>query len=380
MNITPHLFDDQYDHTVLVLQGGGALGAYQAGVYEGLIEAGFSPDWVTGVSIGAINAALIAGNPPNMRVTRLREFWDRVSSSSTLLAPLFSGPMRPALSGVSAVASVTLGVPGFFSPRGMGGMLATKGSAAATSFYDTQPLKSTLKELVDFDLINEAKVRLSIGAVNIVTGNSLYFDNRDDDHTPLCAEHIMASGALPPAFAPVQIGDDFFWDGGIVSNTPLTYVLEEDPHMDALVVQVDLFSARGALPVNLDEVMERHKDIMYSSKTRFNTKRVAELQNLKNAFVRLEKKLPAKLKSDPDFKLLLAQCNNARIDIVHLINRRYDYTSHFKDYEFSRATVHSLWESGLEDVRASLGDPVWLKGDDVGGGMRIFDLTQHQRD
>ena len=301
-----------HDHAVLVLQGGGALGSYQAGVYEGMAEAGVDPDWVTGVSIGAINAALIAGNPAQQRLDRLREFWDRVSSAA----------------------------PGFFSPRLPPPLLAPEGSLGALSFYDAAPLEATLKELVDFDLINHKDVRLSLGAVNVRTGNSLYFDNRDIRIRP---EHVIASGALPPGFAPVPIDGEFYWDGGMVSNTPLWYVLDDSPQMNALVIQVDLFNARGELPRNIDEVFERAKDIQYSSKTRSNTPRVEEMEDMRAALKRVIGKLPAALKSDPDVRRLTETCKPAHITIAHLINRRLSNSATWKDYEFSRATMNELW-------------------------------------
>jgi NTE family protein len=268
----------KHETTVLVLQGGGALGAYQAGVYEGLAEAGIVPDWIAGVSIGAINAALIAGNPPERRVERLREFWDRVSSMAPVVPPLMFNPFRPMLNYLSATAVAAFGVPGFFTPRLPPPFFASDGSEGALSLYDTTPLKATLDGLVDFDLINRRDVRLSLGAVNIRTGNSVYFDNRQVE---IHHDHVRASGSLPPSFAPIEIEGEHYWDGGIVSNTPLWYVLDDSPRMDGLIVQVDLFSALGELPAKFDHVLEREKDIQYSSKTSFNTLRVKELAEVR---------------------------------------------------------------------------------------------------
>jgi NTE family protein len=363
-----------HDHTVLVLQGGGALGAYQAGVYEGMVEQGIAPDWVTGVSIGAINAALIAGNPIERRLDRLREFWDRVSSGIPLIAPPQIGPFRIALNRLSATAVAAFGVPGFFKPRMPPVFFAPDGAPQALSIYDTSPLKATLEELVDFDLLNtEQHVRLSVGAVNVHTGNSIYFDNQDRRLGP---EHVMASGSLPPGFPSITIDGDHYWDGGIVSNSPLSYVLDDSPNISALIVQVDLFSAKGELPVNLDQVLEREKDIRYSSKTRFNTRRVQELEALRLALGRLMKKLPPELNDDADFKLLQPHVDNKRhITIAHLINRRFSHSSNSKDYEFSRTTVRQLWEAGLEDVRRTCAHREWLKAREVVAGVRVFDLT-----
>ncbi len=363
----------KHDHSILVLQGGGALGAYQAGVYEGMVEKGFAPDWVTGVSIGAVNAALIAGNPPGRRIERLREFWDQVSSHLPLIAPSYLDPMRVAFNRASATTTMAFGVPGFFVPRVPPPYLQPEGSAGALSVYDTAPLRDTLLRLIDFKLINRKEVRLSVGAANVHSGNSKYFDNRDDAITP---EHIMASGALPPGFPAVTIDGDHYWDGGMVSNSPLWYVLDDSPQISAMIVQVDLFSASGELPLNLDQVMERAKDIQYSSKTRFNTNRVKELEGMRVALGRLLEKLPPKLRVDADYKALasIAECKR-RITIMHLINRRLDSASSAKDYEFSRATIRQHWEAGLEDVRRTCAHPDWADAMEIYDGVRAFDLA-----
>jgi NTE family protein len=363
----------KYDTTVLVLQGGGALGAYQAGVYEGLAEAGIVPDWIAGASIGAINAALIAGNPPDRRVERLREFWDRVSSIAPLVpSPMFSA-FRPLFNYLSATAAATLGVPGMFTPRSRPPFLAPDGSQDALSLYDTTPLKITLERLVDFDLINRRDVRLSLGAVNVKTGNSVYFDNHDVQIHP---DHVRASGALPPSFPPIEIEGERYWDGGVVSNTPLWYVVDDSPRMNALIVQVDLFSASGELPLKFDQVLERDKDIRYSSKTRFNTKRVKELAELRVALGRLLAKLPPSFAEDADVQALSSICGAGKTTIAHLINRRLSHSTQSKDYEFSRATVNELWAAGLEDVRRAAAKKDWAEPEELLEGMRIYDLTR----
>jgi NTE family protein len=364
----------KHDHTVLVLQGGGALGAYQAGVYEGMQEHGFAPDWVTGVSIGAINAALIAGNTPEARLERLREFWDRVSSGLPIVAPAQFDPVRIALNRFSAATAVAFGVPGFFTPRVPPAFLAPDGTREALSVYDTSPLLDTLEELVDFELLNDkTRIRLSVGAVNVHTGNSVYFDNQQGWLGPY---HIMASGSLPPGFPPTEIEGDYYWDGGLVSNSPLWYVLDDSPQIDALIIQVDLFSARGELPVNLDQVLERAKDIQYSSKTRFNTTRIEELEGMRHALGRLMKKLPQRLRDDPDYKLLQPLSEYKRsITIAHLINRRFPTSTNAKDYEFSRTTIRQLWEAGLDDVRRTCAHRDWERACEVVPGVRVFDLA-----
>jgi NTE family protein len=253
-----------YDSVILVLQGGGALGAYQAGVFEGMTEAGYLPEWITGVSMGAINGALIAGNPPKQRIARLRAFWDRVSSGISVAAHPYFSALHKGFAHASATLGSVVGVPGLFSPRMPPPAFMPDGTSGALSVYDSEPLRTTLGQLVDFDRIKRREVRLSVGAVNVRTGNSSYFDSLQ---TRIGAEHVLASAALPPAFSPVEIDGEFYWDGGIVSNTPLSYAVDHSPAVNILIVQVDLFSAEGELPKNLDQVMERHKDIMYSSKT-----------------------------------------------------------------------------------------------------------------
>jgi NTE family protein len=363
----------RHEHIVLVLQGGGALGAYQAGAYEGLAEAGLVPDWVTGVSIGAINAALIAGNPPGRRVKRLREFWDRVSAAAPVVLPPAFDPLRLTFNRISAFGAVAFGVNGFFSPRVPPPYFAGDGSPGALSFYDTEPLKRTLEELVDFRLINNHSTRLSVGAVNVHTGDSVYFDNR---HRRITTEHIRASGALPPGFPPITIEGDEYWDGGIVSNSPLWYVLDDSPRLNALIIQVDLFSAKGELPTNLNQVLERAKDIQYSSKTRFNTRRIKELKDLHDLLARVLERLPPELKNSTDGRELDRLCEQGDITVAHLINRRLQYSSQSKDYEFSRTTVNELWDAGLEDVRQAVTKFDLLKPSATGFGMRVYDLTR----
>src|SRR5262245_4856707 len=259
---------ERCDRIALVLQGGGALGAYQAGVYQAMHEAGIEPDWVSGVSIGAINAAIIAGNPPHRRLRRLQVFWDRITERKVLPFTPDGDVFRKARNATSSWLTLMHGQPGFFAPRVPNPWLSFTGAQSATSFYDNGPLRETLGSLVDFSMINDRTCRFSVGAVDVLTGNFIYFDNSVEEIGP---EHVMASGALPPALPMVKIGTDHYWDGGIVSNTPLQHLLDQDDSLNTLVFQVDLFSARGVLPRDIQEVMARHKDIMYSSRTRYNT-------------------------------------------------------------------------------------------------------------
>jgi NTE family protein len=356
---------------VLVLQGGGALGAYQAGAYAALSDGGIEPDWVAGVSIGAIKAALIAGNPPERRTQRLGEFWQRISENAPFTLPIGFESMRPLMNRMSAASAFVFGVPGFFSPRAVPPFFAMEGSFEALSFYDTAPLKATLEELADFDLINSGPVRLSLGSVNLRTGNSVYFDNSKQRIGP---EHVMASGALPPGFPPVEVNGDLYWDGGIVSNSPLTYVSDEGPRMSALVFQVDVFSARAPLPENLAQVQERAKDIQFASKTRFNTDRLKQFEVMRERLSRVLDKLPKAMRADPDVVALREVSTRGKVSLVHVINRHAHQSYQYKDCEFSRATVTDLWNAGSSDIQRTLTDHASMNVTELGKGLRVYDL------
>ena len=332
---------------VLVLQGGGALGAYQAGVYQALTEHSLCPQWVAGISIGAINAALIAGNPPERRVERLRAFWEQ-TSSELAPAPVASGDgARSMFNGVSAAMIAAFGAPGFFRPRLVNPWLSPPGSPEAVSLYDTGPLKATLERLVDFDLINSGTTRLTVGAVNVVTGNSVVFDSSERRIGP---EHIMASGALPPGFPPVMVDGEPYWDGGLVSNTPLQFVLDAEQTEDLLIFQVDLFNARGGLPKSLMDVDEREKDIRFSSRTRMNTDTSMRIHKAKTALRSLLARLPEGFAEAEDLTHLRELANENAVTIVQLIYRKRAYEGGSKDYEFSRQTMLEHWAAGVADV------------------------------
>lgn len=357
---------------VLVLQGGGALGAFQAGVYEELTAEGIVPRWIAGISIGAINAALIAGNPPEARVGALREFWRQVSAWQPGTPEWGSETGRLIASEVSASAAAMFGAPGFFLPRMPPAWMQPPGAPGAISLYDTAPLARTLSELVDFDRLNDGDIRLSIGAVHVESGNFVYFDTRRQRLGP---EHIMASGALPPGFPPVAIDGELYWDGGIVSNTPLQVVLDEEPRPDLCIFQVDLFSARGEIPRTVIESLERAKDIRYSSRTRLNTDAFKRLQQARGALHRLLEKLPDALADDEDVAMLRRLSCDAGVTIVHLINKRRAHHTQSKDYEFSRQTVEEHWAAGREDVRHTLAHPSWTGRTRPRRGVEVLDLS-----
>jgi NTE family protein len=370
---TPSSPSPQVEAPVLVLQGGGALGAYQAGVFEALETAGYDPAWVAGISIGAVNAAIIAGNPPERRIERLRAFWDKASSRVPFPAPFADGWGRRIFNEAAAGIIALTGIPGFFAPRLTPPWLALPGSPEAISMYDTSPLRETLLELVDFDLLNNGPMRFSVGAVNVLSGNFTYFDNRERLIGP---EHVMASGALPPGFPAVIIDGEPYWDGGIVSNTPLQYVLDERKGAEPLLVfQVDLFSARGMMPRTLAEATQREKEIRFSSRTRLGTDMQKRLETMASAANRLAARLPAQFRDDPDLAALMSQAVDYPVTILHLINRSETYESQGKDYEFSRATVTDHWSCGRRDVERSFASPRWKQRTLPDCGIVTLDLA-----
>jgi NTE family protein len=362
---------------VLVLQGGGALGSYQAGAFQALCASGFEPEWVAGISIGAINAAIIAGNAANKRVDRLKEFWNMVSTGVSW-NPITPGERaRSLFNETSAALIATFGVPGFFTPRIPPAPLWPPGSPQSQSYYDTAPLKKTLENLVDFDRINDLKTRLSVGAVGVTSGNFKYFDNYEFKKLgkKIGPEHIMASGALPPGFPSIVIEGEHYWDGGIASNTPLDFVLDEETGRDLLIFQVDLFSARGDLPMSLLEAAEREKDIRFSSRTRMNTDKNKQIHNARMAVRDLIGKLPDYLKNDPSVELLRKASRENTVTVVHLIYRSKNYESSSKDYDFSHVGVVEHWNAGARDVHLSMRHKEWLERPQSGETMVTYDLT-----
>lgn len=356
-----------YDTVALVLQGGGALGSYQAGVYQGLHEAGIRPNWISGISIGSINAAIIAGSPEDERVERLRGFWESICRPAGFasvpwgdtLAGMFEGiPFgfgSPAMNGqLSAFQALFSGQPGFFKPRFPPPYWVHGKGAASTSFYDTTPLMATLREYIDFDLLNSGAVRASFGVVNVRSGNFAYFDTQT--HT-LGPEHIMASGALPPGFPSVEIDGEHYWDGGMVSNTPLAQVLTSDNLRDTLAFQVDLWPARGGLPTSLEEVAERQKDIQYSSRTRMVTDQLRRVLKLRHCLQQLLERLPEKERGASELAEIRRLAKIPATNIINLIYEAKHRERFSKDYEFGTEAMREHWESGLADIRQTLAKP-----------------------
>ncbi len=367
-------FNKDLTHAV-VLQGGGALGAYQAGAFSVFAEEGLLPDYVVGISIGAINSALIVGNKPEDRVSRLTEFWNRITDThplSRFFVDSFSSFLpRGEVNEAWAMNSMFNGVPGFFRPRVPSPLFHMPGTQAARSFYDTSPLRETLLELVDFDLLNKTKVRLAVGAVNVETGNLIYFDNTKQKIGP---EHIMASGALPPGFPPVEIDGAFYWDGGVVSNAPLQYFFDNhDEKQDSAVYQFDLFDARGKVPESVWEIESREKDIRFSSRTRYTTDNAANFLKVRAALHKLYDKLPDELRNSKEVRTLMGASHPGSMLIVHMIYRQAAHERASKDYEFSRASKDDHWNAGAADARHTLEDADWIRAKSEREALAIID-------
>jgi NTE family protein len=380
-----HLQLPNYETVALMLQGGGALGAYQAGVFQGLYEAGIEPNWLAGISIGALNTAIIAGNPPEKRVERLLQFWE------TICQPAFGPPLpafiehalfnsseavRKAFTATQAMGAIVEGQKGFFVPRFPPPLPTVSGPPQLASYYDTTPLKATLEALCDFDRINSGEMRVSVGAVNCGTGNFAYFDNK---HTKLRPEHFMASGALPPGFAAVEIDGQYYWDGGLMSNTPLYEVIQTTPRRDTLAFQVDLWSAVGPVPDNITDVQGRMKDIQYSSRTRLVTDMLQRSQRFRHVLREVLDRVPAGERDDPWCKLAEDLACSKRYNVIHLIYRQKEYEGHFKDFQFGLSTMREHWQSGLDDIRHSLAHPDWLEMPDNDAGFVTHDIHRDSR-
>jgi len=371
-----------FERVALLLQGGGALGSYQAGVYEALTAANLHPDWVAGISIGAVNAALIAGNVPERRVEKLREFWEAVSTPPLgvpyLKAIEITNELtRRLVNQTRALGILLFGAPNFFTPRMLPPLLWPAKTADSVSYYDVAPLKSTLERLVDFDCINSNRMRFSVGAVNVRTGNFIYFDNRTHHIGPA---HVVASGSLPPGFPATEIEGEYYWDGGLVSNTPLQWMLDNRPHQDTLAFQVDLWSADGELPRDLPEAEVRQKEIQYSSRTRAATNQFKHAQLLRRSFRQVLAHLPDDLRTMPEVEILAKESDEKVYNIVHFIYHSRSYEGTSKDYEFSRRTMEEHWQAGYDDAVRTLQQPEVLQRPDNPEGVRTFDFCKKRRD
>ena len=342
---------------VLVLQGGGALGAYQAGVYEALSSAGIEPDWVIGTSIGAINAALIAGNAPENRLPRLRAFWKRVEQDSPF-ASLFT---------------FTRGIPAFFVPRALpwGGAQARVGLDEA-SYYSTAPLQQTLEKLLDQDVLNSKTPRLTVGAVNVRNSRMRYFDSRDER---LGIEHVMASGALPPAFPAIRIGGEPYWDGGVYSNTPIEAVLDDKPRRDSVIFGVNVWQPTGPEPQSIWEVMGRQKDIQYASRADSHIARQKQIHRLRHVIRELAARLPEKDRRSPEIRELSSWGCGTTMHVVRLLAPTLDSEDYLKDIDFSPAGIRARWSAGMRDTRQMIERAPWEAEVDAMEGVVVHELS-----
>lgn len=370
-----------YERIACVFQGGGALGAYQVGAYRALHEHGYVPNYLAGVSIGAINCAIIAGNPLEKQLEKLNEFWDLIAPR--LMEEVFIERfdtldlLRHIHNRSGALHAMMYGLDGFFKPRLFPPTPLTEDTPDNLSYYDTSELRNTLERLVDFDLINDKKVTLCLGAVNVESGEMIYFNNQKMEITP---EHVMASGALPPGFPAVKIGDDYYWDGGIYANTPLITVMDALPELDTLCFVVDCFSLKGKLPKNMDELEERQKDIRYGSHSRRMTNVYASRQNLQLAIKYLSDKLPPELKKDPEIQSIMALGHAKRFSVVHIIYKGTPYTHSFKDYNFARSALQSRSEVGYKNTIEVLKNPEWEKQSCKTMACSIYGVTANYFD
>jgi NTE family protein len=356
---------------VLVFQGGGALGAYQAGVYEALHEGGIEPDWLIGTSIGAINASIIAGNKPENRVARLKEFWRRVEHSPALEALSALPWVGASLPNWNTLAA---GIAGFFRPNPLAFLgwhvpLVADGAA----YYSTVPLQQTLSELVDFSLIAKSEPRLTVGAARVRTSEMRYFDSRD---MPLTVRHVMASGALPPAFPPIRIDGDLYWDGGILSNTPVEAIFDENPRRNSLVFAVHIWNSDGDEPESIWKVMHRQKEIQYSSRAITHIARQKQIHRLRHIIAELAKRMPESERQSAQFREMASYGCLTRMHVVRLLAPRLDGEDHTKDIDFSRAGIRKRWEAGLADARKALEAAPWEADVDPIEGFYLHELER----
>jgi NTE family protein len=356
---------------VLVLQGGGALGAYQVGVYQALHEAGIEPQWVIGTSIGAINGAIIAGNQPENRLARLNQFWDLVQGRNGAdLGSLWSGVGNA----LANFGTVTQGIKGFFAPNpdAVWGVHTPLGVERA-AFYSTAPLQDTLAELVDFNCINTRQPRLTLGAVNVGSGEMHYFDTRD---VAIGATHVMASGALPPAFPAVRIDGEPYWDGGIYSNTPIEVVLDDKPRRDALIFAANMWHPRGPEPETIWQVLGRQKDIQYASRARSHISRQQQIHRLRHIIRDLGQHFPESERNDPAVRKLLGYGCATVMHVVPLLAPRVEGEDHTKDIDFTPAGIHARRQAGYSDTRRALEQAPWRHAVDAMDGIIVHEVTQ----
>lgn len=368
-----NIHKNKFDCTVFLFHGGGALGAYQVGVYKGLYDSGYRADWLVGTSIGSVNSAIIAGNAPEKGVRKLHEFWEVISTKLPPVPNVLNNILLERYQHFySAQYTATFGQKGFFTPRQVNPWLSIESTVDKLSYYDTSEFRETLAKFIDFNRINEQKTRLSMGAVRVATGNLVYFDNTKIEIT---LDHVMASCALPPGFPAVKIDDQFYWDGGVHSNTQLNLLLCEREPLIYLCFMVHLFDSYGTRPTNMDDVLKRQKDILYSSHHKQAISVYKAIHNLRHAIRALGKDIPEKKKDEPEIQKLLAM---GRSGIVHLA--RFHYKGNFsdlstKDYEFSLASIEEHIRDGCEDVHRAMRNPPWTEPCPEDVGLVLYELS-----
>ncbi len=367
ISAAPQVAAREYGQIVLVLQGGGALGAYQVGVYKALHDAGIEPDWVIGTSIGAINGAIIAGNPPQQRMDRLNDFWSLMQGSRYGVSPWF-----PQLAGlISNMNTYTAGIAGFFSPNHHAPFaLHSPVGAERAAFYSTAPLMDTLDRLIDFDYINAKHNRLTLGAVNVKSGEMHYFDSR---RQPLSAKHVMASGALPPAFPAVTIEGELYWDGGIYSNTPIEVVLDDKPRQNSLIFSANMWHPTGAAPETIWQVIGRHKDIQYASRAQSHVQRQQQIHRMRHIIRELAKYVPPDQCNDPQVKKLMGYGCATIMHVVPLLAPKVDGEDHTKDIDFTPTGIRARREAGYEDTYRALMLAPWRGEFDAMDGVIVHE-------
>jgi NTE family protein len=358
--------EDIAGQIVLVLQGGGALGAYQAGVYEALHEAHVEPDWVIGTSIGAINGAIIAGNPREQRIDRLKQFWEQVAyrgSATSGWLPVLDEWLRN-------LSIMTRGIPAFFapSPAAMFG-IHPAGIMEPAAIYSTVPLRETLLSLIDFSYLNSKETRLTVGAVSVGSGRMRYFTNRD---APLDVDHVMASAAFPPGFPSVRLEGESWWDGGIYSNTPLEAVLDDHPRSDSVIFAVQLWPAHGREPKSVWQAMSRQRDIQYSSRSESHLERQKQIHRLRHVIRELEQYIPADQRDTPEVRELLGWGCGTTMQVIELDAPRLAGDDLHKDIDFSTSGIQRRWAAGYENTVRMLEKAPWREAPDPMEGIAVY--------
>lgn len=358
-----------------VFQGGGALGAYQVGVYKALSQNHYQPDWVIGTSIGAINASIIAGNLPSERIQKLEKFWNMISRS---VIPGFSPHddcSRQWYNWVSAQTTLCIGQPALFTPRITNPFFERNGSPDTISFYVTDPLRRTLESLIDFDLLNSGKVRVTLGAVEVEQGKGVFFDTKTHRIGP---EHILASCALPPGFPAVKIEDEYYWDGGVLSNTPVQALIHDNTHENTICFMANLFDSFGLVPQSLDDVYKRYKDILYSSRDRMQLQAFTENVHLRTELQYLYEKLPEEVKKDPKIKYIHDyNCSSISMHFVRFLYTAPPTELSSKDFEFSTLSMHERMQVGYQDGLTAVETSPWKSAVVSDVGVAVHEICSH---